>query len=100
MHELHECHLEGSGEHLGASCGPSGGNLNAIWRSCGGLLGASWEPSNRSLTLIDATAPGHAMKVDKHATFRGIAKVDHPDVSGPGMLQAFYVTQYGAHANF
>ena len=27
MHKPHECHLEGSGEHLGASCGPPGSHL-------------------------------------------------------------------------
>ena len=70
--------------HLGPSSVPSGGNLNAIWGSCGGHLGASLELSSRSLTLIDATAPGHAMKANKHAAFRGIAKEDHPDVSGEG----------------
>ena len=40
IHKPHECHLEGSWEHLGASCGPSGSNLGILL----GLSGASWEP--------------------------------------------------------
>ena len=39
MHKPHECHLEGSWEHLGASCGPSGGHLGAILWSCGAPRG-------------------------------------------------------------
>ena len=85
----HVGHLGVIWARLGAIWGLSECHLGVLW----GLLGASWEPSSRSLTLIDATAPGHAMKVDKHTAFRGIAEVDHPDVSGGVMLQAFCVTE-------
>ena len=44
IHKPHKCHLEGSWEHLGASCGPSGGHLGAILGSCGGLPGAFMGP--------------------------------------------------------
>ena len=39
MHKPHECHLEGSREHLGASCGPPGSHLGVLWE----LPAASWE---------------------------------------------------------
>ena len=55
IHKPHECHLEGSWEHFGASCGPSGSYLGAIWGPSGdhlgvlwGFPGASWEPSGNS----------------------------------------------------
>ena len=39
IHKLHEGHPEGSWEHLGASCGPSGSHLGVLLV----LSGASWE---------------------------------------------------------
>ena len=39
IHKPHECHLEGSWDHLGASCGPSGSHLEAIWGPSWGHLG-------------------------------------------------------------
>ena len=39
MHKPHECHLEGSREHFGASCGPPGSHLGVLWE----LAAASWE---------------------------------------------------------
>ena len=36
IHKPHECHLESSWEHLGASCGPSGSHLGPS----DGLVGA------------------------------------------------------------
>ena len=49
IHKPHECHLESSREHLGASCGPSGSHLGAIWGARGSFpgphrshLGAIW----------------------------------------------------------
>ena len=37
IHKPHECHLDGSWEHLGASCGPSGNNLGVFWGPSQGL---------------------------------------------------------------
>ena len=59
IHKPHECHLEGSWERLGASCGPPGSHLVVLWVLPGTssdtsgsrlwvsweLPGASWEPS-------------------------------------------------------
>ena len=48
IHKPHECHPEGSWEHLGASCGPSGSHLEVLWE----LPGASWEHSGHSTTCL------------------------------------------------
>ena len=48
IHKLHECHLDGSWDHLGASCCPPGSHLGAIWGPSGGHLGhlgVLWGPS-------------------------------------------------------
>ena len=45
MHKPHECHLEGSWEHLGASCGLSG----ALY----GLVGASRALMHGSLLAFE-----------------------------------------------
>ena len=39
IHKPHERHLEGSREHLGASCGPPWSHLGVLWE----LPAASWE---------------------------------------------------------
>ena len=41
MHKPHECHLEGSWKHLGASSEPPASYLGLLWE----LPAASWKPS-------------------------------------------------------
>ena len=48
IHKPHECHLEGSWEHLGASCGLPGAHLGVLWE----LPGASSEPSGSRLGVL------------------------------------------------
>ena len=45
IHKPHQCHPEGSREHLGASFGPSGNHLEVLWE----LLDTSWELSGSHL---------------------------------------------------
>ena len=45
IHKPYECHLEGSWEHLGASCWLPGSHLGVLWELPRGLIGAIWEPS-------------------------------------------------------
>ena len=73
MHKPHECHLEGSWGHLGASCGPYGSHLGVLWQLPGAswepsgshpgvlweLPGASWEPSGLSKTCVRKTIQQH-----------------------------------------
>ena len=54
IHKLHEGHPEGSWEHLGASCGPSGNHLWSSWE----LSGTSSEPyGNHSKVLRELSGP-------------------------------------------
>ena len=48
IHKPHQCHPEGSREHLGASFGPSVKHLEALW----GLLDTSWELSGSHLGVL------------------------------------------------
>ena len=55
IHKPHQCHPEGSREHLGASCGPSGNHLEVLWELrdtsselSGNHLGVSWKLSGDS----------------------------------------------------
>ena len=59
IHKPHECHLEGSWEHLGASCWPSGSHLGVLLE----LSGASWEPEYAYKTTVKST---HLMLRVKH----------------------------------
>ena len=59
IYKPHECHLEGSWEHLGASCGPSGSHLGVLWELPGALsepsgsrLGVLWELKGSNKKLI------------------------------------------------
>ena len=48
IHKPHQCHPEGSREHLGASFGPSGNHLEVLWE----LLDTSWELSGSHLVVL------------------------------------------------
>ena len=48
IHKPHQCHPEGSREHLGASFGPSGNHLEVLWE----LLDTSWELSGSHLGVL------------------------------------------------
>ena len=51
IHKPHEGHPEGSWEHLGASCGPSGSHLGVLLV----LSGASWELGYAYKTYVKPT---------------------------------------------
>ena len=51
VHKLHEGHPEGSWEHLGASCGPSGSHLGVLLV----LSKASWELGYAYKTNVKST---------------------------------------------
>ena len=51
MRKPHECHLEGSNEHLGASFGPPGSHLGVLLGSCG----APWKPEYAYKTSVKST---------------------------------------------
>ena len=51
IHKPHKRHLEGSGEHLGASCWPSGSHLGVLLGSCG----APWKLEYAYKTSVKST---------------------------------------------
>ena len=51
IHKPHEGHPEGSEDHLGASCGPSGSHLGVLLV----LSGASWELGYAYKTNVKST---------------------------------------------